>query len=336
MVDWNRFCRFIVLDPVNLSKKGKTLSVIACFIAIYLVAWLTREFYLDTAYPIIVASMGASAVMLFIIPHSPLAQPWPLLGGQLVSAFVGIACSQALADPVLAVACAASGSVLVMLLLRCLHPPGTATALIPLISGDPVTSLGYHFVLVPVGLNVVVLLILGIAINRWGLGHSYPIAAPQASGPKTGRLGAPGEPLQRPDITDQDLEQALGNMDMFMDISPGDLNKLFTDVHKQRFERFQGNVTCGGIMVKNVLAVEYGTEVEEAWNIMLNENLKAMPVIDRSRRVIGIVTWNDFFKCVNLRASGTFQEKFRTFIRRTPDTSTDKPEAVGPDRVKTY
>ena len=116
---------------------------------------------------------------------------------------------------------------------------------------------------------------------------------------------------------------------MFMDVSAGDLSKLLTDAQMQSFKRYRGNITCADIMVKNILTVEYGTEVEEAWKIMQSEKLKAMPVIDRARRVIGIITWNDFFKFINVGANETFQEKFRAFIRRTPDVTTDKPESVG-------
>lgn len=77
------------------------------------------------------------------------------------------------------------------------------------------------------------------------------------------------------------------------------------------------------------MAVEYGTEVEEAWRIMHSNKLNAMPVIDRAGRVIGIITWNDFFKFISVGANETFQEKFWAFIRRTPDVTTDKPESVG-------
>ena len=86
-------------------------------------AWVTQKFGVSAAYPIIVASMGASAVILFIIPDSPLAQPWPLVGGQLVSAIIGIACAQLFTDTIFASACAVGGSVLVMLLLdACILP----------------------------------------------------------------------------------------------------------------------------------------------------------------------------------------------------------------------
>jgi CBS domain-containing membrane protein len=97
----------------------------------------------------------------------------------------------------------------------------------------------------------------------------------------------------------------------------------------QSFKRYRGHVTCADIMVKNILTVEYGTEVEEAWKIMQSEKIKALPVVDKARHVIGIITWNDFFKFINVGANETFQEKFRAFIRRTPDVTTDKPESVG-------
>ena len=90
----HQFFRFISVDPVNLSVKAKLLSVISSFIAILIVAWVTKKFGVSAAYPILVASMGASAVILFITPNSPLAQPWPLIGCQLGSAIVGITCAQ--------------------------------------------------------------------------------------------------------------------------------------------------------------------------------------------------------------------------------------------------
>ena len=320
--------RFIPVDPVNLSTRGKLFSVISCFGAIFLVAWVTQSFSLSTAYPIIVASMGPSAIMLFIIPNSPLAQPWPLVGGQLVSAIVGIWSAQIVTGTALASACAVGGSVLIMLVFRCLHPPGAATALTPVMAGDPITSLGYGFVLMPVGVNVAIMLILAIVINRWLRRYEYPTVPHQADD-KQHKYNTLTQPFQRIGISEQDLEQALENMDVFMDVSTGDLSRLLTDVQMQNFKRYRGNITCGEIMVKNILTVEYGTEAEEAWKIMYSEKLKAMPVIDRARRVIGIITWNDFFKFINVGANETFQEKFWAFIRRTPDVTTDKPESVG-------
>ena len=320
--------RFITVDPVNLSIKSKLLSVASSFIAILIVAWVTQKSGVSASYPIIVASMGASAVILFIMPHSPLAQPWPLIGGHLVSAIIGITCTQLFADTIVASACASGGSVLAMLLLRCLHPPGAATALTPIIAGDPANFMNYSFVLMPVGVNVAIMLVMAIAINRWVLRYDYPTNTYQGDNKKL-KHDTLIQPSQRTGISEQDLEQALENMDMFMDVSAGDLSKLLSDAQMQSFKRYSGNITCADIMIKNIPTVEYGTEVEEAWKIMQSEKLKAMPVIDRAKRVIGIITWNDFFKFITVGANESFQEKFRAFIRRSSDVSTDKPESVG-------
>lgn len=179
----------IPVDPVNLSRKAKFISVISCFSAILMMAWITRYFIPVTGYPILIASMGASAVIVFIIPNSPLAQPWPLVGGQIISTIVGIASAQFVSDTAFASAVAVSGSVLAMFLLRCLHPPGAASALTPVMAGDPITSaLGYSFVLMPVGLNVAIMLLMALVINRLCLQHNYPAGKGQISD-KTKQIG---------------------------------------------------------------------------------------------------------------------------------------------------
>jgi CBS domain-containing membrane protein len=326
-VNINRLIHAIPVDPVNLSFKGKLLSVASCFTVILTIAWVSQQFALPTAYPMLIASMGASAVIVFIIPNSPLAQPWPLVGGQLVSTVIGIVCAQFVSDTAFASAFAVGGSVLAMLLLRCLHPPGAASALAPVISGDSIASLGYGFVLLPVGLNIAVMLVLAIVVNRWLLRHEYP-TRPRKSY-KNSNHDPIVEPTQQPGISEQDVEQVLQKMDTFMDVSTGDLSRLLSDIQMQSVKRHSTEISCTDIMVGNVLTVEYGTDVEEAWKLMQRENLKALPVIDKSRRVIGIITWHDFFKFINMNTHETFQKRFLAFIRRTPDISTDKPESVG-------
>jgi CBS domain-containing membrane protein len=123
---------------------------------------------------------------------------------------------------------------------------------------------------------------MAIILNRWLLGNSYPILT-QADTNK-----------EKSKISDHDLKHALKNMDTFMDVSLEDLSKLLATVEKNNFQRFKGNICCADIMVKNPPSVEYGTEVETAWQIMLNDKLKAMPVIDKSRRVIGITRCSSF------------------------------------------
>jgi CBS domain-containing membrane protein len=90
-----------------------------------------------------------------------------------------------------------------------------------------------------------------------------------------------------------------------------------------------GQIRCTDIMSHDLVTVEYGTELERAWSLLRFHKLKALPVIDRARRVIGIVTLVDFLKRANLETYETFEDKLIKFIRRTPDVSSDKPEVVG-------
>lgn len=291
-------------DPVTLTLKAKSLAAIVGFLAILAVANLTA---LTQHSPILIASMGASTVLLFLVPTSPLSQPWQLLGGQVLSALVGVLCANVIPETALAAACAVGLSILIMLLARCLHPPGAATALAPVLS--QVTD--YSFIVLPVAVNVLLLFGVAVVLNRYVLKNNYPLMPKQE--------------------TEQDtrLKQLLNDTNRFMDVSLDDLNQLLMLAEKHRLKQRKPNMTCGDIMLTDIFTVEYGTEVEEAWQIMLTHKLKAMPVLDKSSRVIGIITWADFFKFVDLNSQKTFQEKFLAFIRRTPDVQTNKPEAVG-------
>lgn len=82
-------------------------------------------------------------------------------------------------------------------------------------------------------------------------------------------------------------------------------------------------------MQNHIVTAEYATEVEAAWVLMHSQQLKVLPVLDRTRRVIGIVTRYDFFKNLQLTPYQSFQDKWLAFIKSTPDTHTTKPEALG-------
>ena len=320
--------RFLTIDPVNLTLKAKAYSIIACFCSIFFVALISRIVEPGPEFPIIVASMGASAVILFFIPNSPLAQPWPFMGGQLCSAVVGITCALHINETASASAVALGSAVLIMIILRCLHPPAAATSLAPIMAGHSITSLGYDFVIQPVAINVCFMMFLAIFINRWVLKLNYPSPFPVKNTlqEESNKLN---EPSLNIGISEADLEKALTDLDVFVDMTHSDLSKIITLSEMNTFKRIRGDLCCADIMMKDVMSVEFGTEVEDAWQMMYTHNLKAVPVIDKSRRIIGIITWHDFFKNIDLNVYDGLQHTFRNFIRRTAKVSASKPEAVG-------
>jgi CBS domain-containing membrane protein len=82
-------------------------------------------------------------------------------------------------------------------------------------------------------------------------------------------------------------------------------------------------------MRRGIISVEYSTEVEAAWLLMHEHGLKVLPVLDRNKRVVGIVTRYEFLKHLKLTPHRNFQEKWLAFIKPSPDPTTDKPEAIG-------
>ncbi|ATY34038.1 HPP family protein [Sphingomonas psychrotolerans] len=159
---------------------------------------------------LLAAPLGASAVLLFAVPSSPLAQPWPIVGGNVVSALVGVVVAHQLGSGALAVGVAVGASILAMSVLRCLHPPGGGTVLLPLLA-PAVLAQGYGFALLPVGLNAVALVAVGIAFHRIS-GHSYPHRAMKIA--------------DRPRLLMEDIDAALEESGETFDVSREDLEAL--------------------------------------------------------------------------------------------------------------
>lgn len=316
------YLRYLTIAPIKLTFREKCLAVLGCLSAILLTAAITQS-YMAEQLPIMVASMGASAVILFAIPSSPMAQPWPFIGGQMLSALIGVYSAFYIDDMVLAAALAVGLSVMVMLSLHCLHPPGAATALAPVLGNFHPGALDNHFLWMPVGVNVVLMLSLALLINRL-LGRDYPS---RVDNTRVSTIDSNQSRLAA--ISRADIEQATQVVDHFLDVSADDLCQIFTRLQLISFQRNRGQLTCGEIMVRDIITVEYGTDVESAWLLMHEHKLKALPVLDKTHHVIGIVTRYDFFKNLKLTPYLSFQEKLLAFIKRTPEISTNKPESIG-------
>jgi CBS domain-containing membrane protein len=322
-----KILHIIVPETAPLSTGEKLRSALAAFVAILLVGYASSLFVSGVGLPFLVASMGASAVLLFAISHSPLSQPWPLVGGNIIPALIAVTCAKYVPDLILAAAISVSLSLFVMQILRCLHPPGGALALLPLLGDSSVHELGYRFLLQPVALNVLILLMLGLIINNLLPGRRYPARA-VAVRDNVHKHDDPAS-LDRLGVNQSDLRNALKQMNTYLDVSEADLGNIYKMAGMQAYRRKMGDISCGDIMSRDLVTAEYGTELEEAWALLRHHKIKAIPVIDRARRVIGIITLVDFLKRANLKTYDTFQDKLMKFIKRTPGISSDKPEVVG-------
>lgn len=239
--------------------------------------------------PLLVAPMGASAVLLFAVPASPLAQPWSIVGGNLVSATIGVTCAYAIGEPVLAAALAVALSICGMFALRCVHPPSGAVALTAVLGGPAIHALGYRFVLEPIAIQSAALLVAAIAYHA-ATGHRYPHSGRQARVAVTPNNAA--NPA-RDSFTRADLDAVLKRRSEMLDIDPDDLESLLRETQLQAFSRSFNELTCEDIMSRHVVSISADTHTTAAWDLLKRNNVKALPVTDTDRNLTGIVTRAD-------------------------------------------
>ena len=271
---------------------GATLRerVIACFgalIGISVTALTCGLLAGRGPYPLlIVAPMGASAVLLYAVPTSPLAQPWSIIGGNTISALVGTATAQVIHDPVLAVGVGVSLAILAMSFTRSLHPPGGAAALTAVLGGPTVAAFGLWFPLVPVALNSAILVGMGIVFHKLTR-RAYPHhAAPVAA--NTHRTLDP-PPQLRVGVRREDIDTALRTLHETFDVDRDDVARLLQEVELAAAVRVSGELRCSDIMSRDVIMVDATEEVHKARSLLVIHDLRTLPVVDAGRKLVGIV-----------------------------------------------
>jgi CBS domain-containing membrane protein len=277
------------LAPVSMTER---LRVALGALVGILFAGLTAGLLLGDGdgLPLLIAPMGASAVLLFAVPTSPLAQPWSILGGNTVAALIGVTCARYIGDPVVAAALAGSLAITAMMALRCLHPPSGAVALTAVLGGPAIQSLGYGFVLWPVAMNSVLLVIAALVFNNL-TGRTYPHLQPLPADNVHG--SADSLPSARLGVSSDDIAAVLAQHDLVLPVSPDELEHILHRAEQRAFDRRSGGVTCADVMSRDVVAITPRTRLRDALVQLRAHHIKALPVIDDQRRVVGIVTQTD-------------------------------------------
>lgn len=204
------------------SHVERVVSTLGGFAGIFGVYFVSQYFLEAEAAALIVASMGATAVLVFAVPHGALAQPWNVFGGHLVSAVIGVTCANWIPDITLAAAASVGLAIGAMHYLKCIHPPGGATALTAVVGGTSVHALGYQFLLTPVLINVLVILAVAVLFN--GLFHwrRYP-----AFITKIKHQVEVSQHDRRTPISHESFVYALSEIDTFVDITEEDLLEIY-------------------------------------------------------------------------------------------------------------
>lgn len=215
--------KWIGVELVEVGLLEKAVATFGSALAIFAVFYVTNHSLPAAAAVGVVGSMGATAVLLFAVPHGPLSQPWPVWGGHTVAALIGVTCAQNISNPSFATAMAVGLAIGAMYQLRCIHPPGGATAFVAVMGGDAIHEIGYAYVLYPVWLNTFVMFALAVVVNYPFAWRRYPAALIR-------RNRTSAKPSEK--ASHAEISRAIESLGSFVDISEEDLVYLIESIKK--------------------------------------------------------------------------------------------------------
>lgn len=271
------------------------------------------------------APLAATLVILYVQPHSPVAQPWPVIGSYLFSALAGFACVHSVPVPQLAATLAVAASIWLMLRLQCVHPPGAAMALLIVLDG-PQGAAADGQLAVQLLLNVGIVLLATLLVSKFVLRRPWPYTVEAA--PVSRHQTADATPMRRIGLVHADLASAIQALDTFVDVQEDELVQIYNLAVDHAFGRHVG-LTCADIMSRDVVTAHFDTALEEAWKQLRRHQIKSLPVVDGFDRLIGIATVADFLRQMDATSAAGLAVRLQGLLRRTPGTHSEKAEVVG-------
>ena len=291
-----------------------------------LLAWADR--FAHTGLLFLFAPLGATAVLVFAVPSSPLAQPWNCVVGNTLSALWTLTLLHlAPAMPLpLSAALAVGGAIALMLACRALHPPGGAVALLTVLSAPSLLPLGW-LLLVPMAVMTASLVLAGVLFHR-ATGRAYlhrPAATPAAvasTSPKGSKLA----------LSQGDLQTLLTRFDQSYNLTPDDLGDLLAAAEEEAIQRRFASITCGQVMSSQLLTITAQTSLEAVADLFHRHLIKSLPVVDDKGQLTGRVLRADLFDW--LWQGHRDQQQKSLWQRLRKPSSQRSPQAVARDLMR--
>ena len=268
-----------------------------------------------------IAPMGASSVLLFAVPASPLAQPWNMVVGNTIAGIIGVTCAMYIPNLTEAFSVAVGLSIVLMMTTDSLHPPSGAIAITAVLGGEAVHQLGYHFIFYPVLLNSILLLVIAIVFNRM-LGKQYPQVA------QINQRSKDPTPTQKVTIQPQDIQATLDQQTELLDISEYDLQKIILAAQEKANARGVSQFKCQDIMSKHVVSLNEQDDIHSALDKFKQMNLMSLPVSNAEQQLVGtlalyeVVEW--FKRANDMRTTWEYQVK-HIMVRQVVTVKPEQP-----------
>ena len=259
------------------------------------------------------APLGATAVLIFALPSSPLAQPWNCVVGNTVSALYALLLVWTL--PSLSqtslTALAVSGAIALMLLLRALHPPGGAVALLTVLASIHMQPQDWHL-LIATALLSSVLVLVGVLYHK-ACDRPY-LQSPQ-------QVDKTQRPATSLSLSEKDLQQLLQRFGQSYNLSPEDLGALLTAAEEEAIKRRLSSIRCGSVMSSTLLTIQAQTPLEEVANLFHRHLIKSLPVVDEEGEMVGRVLRADLFDWLWQGHQAKLQQNLWQRLRGTSHTA---------------
>lgn len=236
----------------------------------------------------LVAPLGATTVLVFAAPNSPLAQPWSVVVGNTISALVALGLALALPGGPWVGPVAVALAVAAMMLARALHPPGGAVAFL-VAMGMPG---GWSAALPVVLIGSVSLVLGGVLWNRL-VGRSYPlrqIAAPGVHGTTD------ASPDARIGLDPAELEGILKDYHQTANIGVADLARLVGAAEQTAAARRMEGFTCADIMSRDLVTVGPEAALSQVADHFRERGFTSVPVIGADGTLLGVIYQLDLIR----------------------------------------
>ncbi len=256
----------------------------------------------------LIAPLGATAMLAFAVPSSPLAQPWSALVGNTASAIVGVTVVLTVTEPWIALGLSVTLAMITMMLLRATHPPAAGVALGTVLSADAVREVGFSYAFSPVLLDTALLLMVAVVFNRM-TGRVYPFRQPREYAPRP-----VGDTGLRPVIESADLTAILQRLRLDANIGAADLARLIDAAHGLAAEHLFDGTTTAQIMARDLVTATPAMAVSQIAALFRLHQIRTIPVVDDNGMFQGLVTETDLVRTLHQRdtpADGVLQRLLR-------------------------
>jgi len=114
--------------------------------------------------------------------------------------------------------------------------------------------------------------------------------------------------LTPPDISDKDILDAMKDIPGYLDITPGDFKSLYRSAYTHAIERLARTIRARDVMTEKVIHVQPDTSAAEVAQTMADHGISGVPVVDRKKRVVGVISEKDFLSSLGSQDKTSFME----------------------------